>query len=99
MSKEKIETTMNFLSRAYADPQVKGNPELADMLLKAAKDLDKHGTVDLIAAQLCDQISIYALGHRLDCPEAIITLFHQLKSDDAIYKGIALSCMMLPVWF
>lgn len=99
MSKEKIEKTMDFLSSTYQDPQVKGNPELEKMIFTAAHDLEKQGDANLIAAQLCDEIAIYVLGHQRDCPRSLIDLFNHLKPAAAKYKGIAVSCMMMPIWF
>ncbi|MGX2946559.1 bacteriocin immunity protein [Enterococcus alishanensis] len=99
MSEEKVTAMMNNLSVAYGDEEMKKYPEIQKMLLDSAKELEKSGDSKLIAARLSYDIPKYFLGHKNDCPKALITLYYQIASDANKYKGVALSAMMLPLWF
>ncbi|WP_265456120.1 bacteriocin immunity protein [Enterococcus sp. HY326] len=99
MSKDKVKTVTDYLSAAYSDEQVKKIPELEKLIFAAAMDVDKGGSIELMSAKLCRDIGRYVLMHQDKSPKALITLYNQLVHDAAKYEGVALSTMMLPIWF
>lgn len=96
---EQVSLMMDQLSKAYSDDEVKRKPELAQMILNSAKELEKNHNPELVSSRLCKKITISYLANNKDFPKAIIVLFNQLKGKEMKYDGTALAAMMLPVWF
>lgn len=96
---DKTREMMDNISIAYADATVKKYPELRQILLDYARELDETGNYQLVAAKLCRSIEQSSLQNKLKLPEAIVTLYLQLKPEATFYRAAALSAMMIPVWF
>lgn len=99
MSEAKLTTMMNQLSSAYSDEEVAKNPQLQKIILEAAQELEKTEDTRLVATKLCQAITLNYLENKEAFPKALLTLYYQIKHDAVVYQGIALSAMMLPLWF
>lgn len=99
MTENRVTTMMAQLSTAYSDPEVAAISELQDFVLEAASELEKTQNPKLIAARICSEIPMRYLENKDHFPKALLTLFYQLKKEAEAYKGMAISAIMLPVWF
>ena len=97
--KEKVSMMMDQLSVAYADKDLNARPDLRELILKSAQELEKSEDVDLVASKLCKAITLNYFVKRENFPKAIVTLFNQLKGKEMKYDGTAFAAMLLPVWF
>lgn len=96
---EKAKQMMDQISVAYADEAVKQRPELQEILLENATLLEKNGEYQLVATKLCKAISWYYLAHQQDFPKAIGILYNQVKGEAVKYDAVAISALMMPLWF
>ncbi|MBO1308429.1 bacteriocin immunity protein [Enterococcus sp. 669A] len=96
---EKAKQMMDQISTAYSDTTVKTRPQLQEILLENAALLEKHGQYQLVASKLCKSISWYYLTHQQDFPKAIGILYNQLKGEAVKYDGVAVTTLMMPLWF
>jgi hypothetical protein len=96
---EKVEQMLDQISAAYGDAAVKARPELRQLLLKAATELDKTGDYALTATKLCKTIALYYWTHQQDFPLAVGRLHQQLKGEAVKYDATAAAAFLLPVWF
>lgn len=96
---EKAKQMMDQISVAYADEAVKQRPELQEILLENATLLEKNDEYQLIATKLCKAISWYYLAHQQDFPKAIGILYNQVKGEAVKYDAVAISALMMPLWF
>ncbi|MFD1672557.1 bacteriocin immunity protein [Agrilactobacillus yilanensis] len=94
-----VKIMMDELSKAYSDPEIKARPDLQEMLLTYAKELEKTEDCKLVATQLTKEICLSWFAKKENFPKALITLHSQIKSDAVKYDGVMLSAAMLPVWF
>ncbi len=99
MTENRVKTMMDQLSTAYTDPQVAALPELQAFVLEAATELEKTEDPKLIAVRVCNEIPLRYLENKEQFPKALLTLYYQLKKEAEIYKGVALSAAMMPLWF
>lgn len=99
MSENKLKTLMDQLSSTYSDEQVSLIPELQNIILEAAQELDKTNNTKLVSTKLCNTISFYYLSNKEQFPDALVKLYYQLKGDAEAYKGVAMSSIMFPLWF
>ncbi|MFL2028431.1 bacteriocin immunity protein [Loigolactobacillus zhaoyuanensis] len=97
--REKVERMLDQISAAYGDATVKAQPELRQILLQAATQLDKNGEYQLVATKLCKALALYYWTHQQDFPAAAGVLHQQLKGEAVKYDATAMAAMMLPVWF
>lgn len=97
---EKVQEMMDLLSKAYADPAINKRPDLKQMILKCATDLQKSGDVDLLSSRLCKEITLKYLANKTDFPKSVMNLYYLSKGKEAKYDGIALASMLgSTVWF
>ncbi|KRO00019.1 bacteriocin immunity protein [Companilactobacillus kimchiensis] len=96
---EKVTLLMDQMSEAYADPEVKKNPELAQSILNSAKELEKNGNVDLVSTRLCKKIWLSDIGNNNKIPKAALVLYNQCKGKEMKYDGIATAAIMSGFWF
>ncbi|MDA3973668.1 bacteriocin immunity protein [Enterococcus thailandicus] len=99
MSENRLLIMMNQLSSAYSDEKVTQMPKIKEMIFNAAQELEKTENTKLVAAKLCQVITLSYLENKQEFPEAVIKLYYQLKHDAEIYQGTAMSAMLLPLWF
>ncbi|MFD1318148.1 bacteriocin immunity protein [Loigolactobacillus zhaoyuanensis] len=98
-NREKVERMLDQISAAYGDAAVAQRPELRQILLQAATQLDKNGEYQLAATKLCKAIALYYWTHQQDFPAAVGVLHQQLKGEAVKYDATAAAAIMLPVWF
>lgn len=96
---EKAQTVFDQLDKAFSDKEIKADKELSDMILDAARELEKDDDYHLIATKLCCSISGYCFTHHNRLPKALHDLYMQLRPIATAYQGIATSALMMPVWF
>ncbi|WP_125771113.1 bacteriocin immunity protein [Companilactobacillus furfuricola] len=100
MTNEKsIKTLMDQLSAAYSDVEIKQYPELRELILKAATELEKKQDVDLTSSRLSKQLILYQMGHAKEFPKAAVELFNQISHRAMRYDGTAAAAILLPLWF
>ncbi|MCF6166020.1 hypothetical protein LROSL1_0177 [Furfurilactobacillus rossiae] len=68
----------NDIDKAYQDDEIQAIPELRDMLLGYAKQLNNNGNDDVIVAKVRSDISKYAILHQYQVPKALHDLYHDL---------------------
>jgi len=96
---ETVETILDQMSVAFSDPQVKAQPDLRDMILNYAKELDKTQNYHLVASKMIKSLVLYYWETKNQLPEAAIILHNQIKKYATKYDAIAASAIMLPLWF
>ena len=96
---EKVETMLDQMSVAFSDEDVKNQPELREMIFNYAQELTKTQNTGLVATKMVKSLVQYYWITKTQLPEAAIKLHHQIKRDATVYDGIAMSAMLLPVWF
>lgn len=96
---DKVEKMMRQLSQAYNDPEMDKRPDLKEVIFRAAQELEKDGTADLVASKLCKEIPVDYLINKKDFPEAMFKLYYQLKGKETKYDGIAMASIFSSVWF
>lgn len=100
MEKEKsVETLMDQLSATYSDPEVKKFPELRNLILNSATELEKKQDVNLTSSKLSKQLVLYQMGHSKEFPKAAVELFNQISTRAMRYDGTAAAAILLPLWF
>jgi len=97
-NKIKVAVMMDQLSTAYSDTDLKDRPDLKQIILDSAKELQKTENVDLVASKLCKKITMNYFVNRENFPKSIIVLFNQLKGKEMKYDGTALATILLPLW-
>ena len=94
MEKEKsVETLMDQLSATYSDP------ELRNLILNSATELEKKQDVNLTSSKLSKQLVLYQMGHSKEFPKAAVELFNQISTRAMRYDGTAAAAILLPLWF
>lgn len=96
---EDVKLMLDQISKAYSSEEIKKHPAARQMLLKYAEQLEKDGYCDLIATKLCKEISLYYFQNKEDFPEALVTLYKELKPRAVKYDATAVASFLLPVWF
>ncbi len=62
-------------------------------------ELTKTQNTGLVATKMVKSLVQYYWITKTQLPEAAIELHHQIKRDATVYDSIAMSAMLLPVWF
>ncbi|HAT54211.1 MAG TPA: hypothetical protein DCW31_03040 [Lactobacillus sp.] len=70
----------NDINKAYQNDEIQASPELRDMLLGYANQLNKNGNDDVIVAKLKKDISNYAMRHEYKVPKALHDLYHDMDN-------------------
>ncbi|KRM90142.1 hypothetical protein FC80_GL001479 [Liquorilactobacillus cacaonum DSM 21116] len=96
---EKVSKFLDQLSVAYADEQIKKQPDAQQFILESAQELEKTQNCDLVASKLVKKIVMYYWPHKNDFPEALITLHKQVKGYAVKYDAIATTALIMPIWF
>ncbi|WP_125712325.1 bacteriocin immunity protein [Companilactobacillus kedongensis] len=96
---EDVKLMLDQISKAYSDESIRAYPDIKDMLLRYATQLEKDDYTDLIATKLCKEISLYYFKNGSKLPEALIELYKYLKPKAIKYDATAVAAFMLPIWF
>lgn len=72
---------MEVLRDAYQDPNIRENPELAELIVAAATRLENAEAPQLIMQRLDRQIGDYLLHHQFHAPKTLLDVQRRLKEE------------------
>lgn len=81
MSENKAKKLMNMMSKAYDDTEVNKYPDLMDLLLKCATELNNEESYSKVATKLGRGISDHYMKNKKTIPAVMLDIYKFIQSE------------------